>query len=152
MTDKITEIEKEAPRTSHWVWGNLALVAIYLAAGKTGFFLTMVKGSVVPVWFPTGLAVAALLVWGWRLWPGVFLGAFFLSLTTTFPWPASLGIAIGNTVQGVLAAWLVRRFAGGVKAFDRTGTVFKFVTLAALVSPLVSAAFGVMSLCSSGSA
>jgi len=151
MTDNIMAVKK-TPQTSHWAWGILALAAICFGAGRTSLFLSNVSGSVVQVWSAAGVAVAALLIWGVRLWPGIFLGTFFLCVTKAIPWPASLGIAVGDTLQGLLAAWLVQRFAAGVKAFDRTGTVFKFITLGALVSPMVSATFGVMSLCTTHSA
>ncbi|MGH7767849.1 MAG: MASE1 domain-containing protein, partial [Candidatus Binatia bacterium] len=92
------------------------------------------------------LALAALLVWGYRLWPGIFLGAFLVNITTQGSVPTTLGIATGNTVEALLGAWLVCRFANGVNAFESAKNIFKFVLLAALLSTAVSATLGVTSL------
>ena len=129
---------------------NLALTLIYFACGKFGLSLAFVNASATAVWPPSGVALAALLIRGNRLWPGVALGAFLVNITTQGSFATSLGIALGNTLEAVLGAWLVCRFAKGVEAFERTKTIFRFVLLAALASTLVSAFFGVTSLCLGG--
>ena len=127
--------------------GVLALAAVYFCAGKLGLLLAFVNASVSPVWPPTGIALAALLMWGYRLWPGIFLGAFLVNFTTTGTPVADLGIAAGNTLEALLGAWLVNRYVHGVKAFDRAYDIFKFVLLAGMVSTAVSATFGATTLC-----
>ena len=129
---------------------NLALTAVYVGCGKFGLSLAFVHASASAVWPPTGVALAALLVWGYRLWPGVFLGAFLVNVTTQASVVASLGIAGGNTCEALIGAWLVCRFAAGLRAFERTGTFFRFVLLAGVVSTTVSPAVGVTSLCLGG--
>jgi hypothetical protein len=57
--------------------------------------------SASPVWPPTGIALAALLVLGLRVWPAIFVGAFLVNDTTTGHWQSSLAIAVGNTLEGV---------------------------------------------------
>ena len=109
---------------------NLALTAIYVGCGKFGLSLAFVNPSASPVWPPTGVALAALLIRGYRLWPGVFLGAFLVNITTQGSLATCLGIAVGNTGEALVGAWLVRRFAAGLKAFTRTRTFFRFVVLA----------------------
>src|SRR5437867_4272066 len=94
------------------------LAAVYFCAGVLGLSLAFVNASVSAVWPPTGLALAALLLWGFRLWPGVFVGAFLVNITTQGSVSTTLGIATGNTLEAVLGAWLVGRFAGGLKVFD----------------------------------
>src|SRR2546427_7227785 len=127
--------------------GVLVLVAIYFCAGKLGLLLAFFNASVSPVWPPTGIALAALLLWGYRLWPGIFLGAFLVNFTTAGTPVADLGIAAGNTLEALLGAWLANRYVHGVKAFDRAHDVFKFVLLAGMVSTAVSATLGATSLC-----
>src|SRR5204863_7914767 len=102
------------------------------------------RGS--PVWPPAGLAIAAFLLWGHRLWPGIFVGAFLVNLTTQGSVATSLGIAAGNTLEALLAASLVLRFAGGLKVFSRAHTIFIFVLLSAILSTTISATFGDTSL------
>jgi len=126
------------------------LAAIYFVAGKLGLLLAFVHVSATAVWPPTGIALAALLLLGPRVWPGVLIGAFLVNLTTAGSAVSSAGIAIGNTLEALLAAYLVNRFAGGRYAFEGLRDVLRFAILAALVSPVVSATFGVTSLCATG--
>ena len=111
----------------------LALTALYFAAGKFGLSLAFVHANASAVWPPTGIALAALLLGGYRLWPGILIGAFLVNITTQGSVATSLGIAIGNTLEAVTAAWLVQRFAYGLKAFERAQNVFKFIGLAAIL-------------------
>ena len=68
-------------RTS--AWSHLVLfVGAYFVAGKLGLILAFLHVSASPVWPPTGLALAALLLFGIRFWPAIFLGAFLVNLTT----------------------------------------------------------------------
>ena len=97
-----------------------------------------------------GLALAALLLFGQRLWPGVFIGAFLVNITTQGSLLTSLALATGNTLEAVAGAWLLHKFAGGTKAFERIHTVFRHLALAALLSTLISATIGVSSLCLAG--
>jgi PAS domain S-box-containing protein len=129
----------------------LLFIAVYFAAGRFGLSLAFVHASATPVWPPTGLALAALLLWGYRLWPAVFAGALLVNLATQPSW-AALGIATGNTLEALCGAWLVSRFANGANVFQRPRDIFKYVVLAALLSTAVSATLGVTSLCLSGSA
>src|SRR5579871_6424063 len=122
------------------------LAAIYFVAGKLGLRLAFVNQSATAVWPPTGIALAALLLGGYRLWPGIWLGAFLVNLTTTGFALTSVGIASGNTMEAVLGAWLVTRFANGSHAFDRAIDVFRYILLAVGFAPVVSATCGVTSL------
>src|SRR5688572_12895165 len=135
--------------------GILALIAVYVCAGKFGLSLASLNASVSPVWPPTGIALAAMLIWGVRLWPAIFIGAFIVNIMTPSPAGTTMaatiaktfGVAIGNTLEGVLGAWLTHRFADGLKAFQRVRNLFKFVALAVVLSPTMSATLGVTSLC-----
>src|SRR5438876_2147560 len=125
----------------------LAVAAAYFCAGRFGLSLALVNPSASAIWPPTGLALAATLLWGYRLWPGILLGAFLVNSITTGNPATDLGIALGNTTEALLGAWLVNRFARGARAFDRARDIFKFVLLAAMVSTAVSASVGVTSVC-----
>ena len=111
------------------------LTLIYFFAGKFGLTLAFVHASASPVWPPAGIALAALLLLGYRTWPAIFLGAFLVNLTTAGNAATSLCIGTGNTLEALGAAWLVNRFAGGTRAFDCSQNVFKFA-LAAILSAL----------------
>ena len=126
-----------------------ALALIYFIAGKLALRLAFLHASASPVWPPAGIALAALLVLGFRVWPAIFVAAFLANLTTLGNILTSLGIASGNTLEALCGAWLVNRFAGGARVFDRPQDVFKFA-LAALIGTTVSPTFGVSSLAVGG--
>src|SRR5216110_933070 len=134
-------------RRWHTAASILAVAAMYFCAGRFGLSLALANPSASAIWPPAGLALAALLLWGYRLWPGIFLGAFLVNFTTTGTPVADLGIAAGNTLEALLGAWLVNRYVHGVKAFDRAFDIFKFVLVAGMVSTAVGATFGATSLC-----
>src|SRR6266571_3906607 len=121
----------------------------YFIAGKFGLMLASLHASASPVWPPAGIALAALLLLGYRAWPAIFVGAFLVNVTTAGNVATSLAVASGNTLEAVCGAWLVNRFAGGTTVFDRPQGVFKFA-LAAAVSTIISPAFGVTSLALAG--
>jgi signal transduction histidine kinase len=122
---------------------------IYIVAGKIGLNLASLHASASPVWPPAGIALAAILLVGYRAWPAIFAGAFLVNLTTAGDAATSVAIATGNTVEAVAGAWLVNCFAGGKNVFDRPQGVFKFA-LAAAISAVISPLFGVTSLALDG--
>ncbi len=132
------------------LWWLAPLAIFYFVAGKFGLSLAFVNASASPVWPPTGIAFAAFLVLGSRAWPAILVGAFLVNVTTAGSVATSIGIAIGNTLEGRLGAELVMLFANGRNVFDRSRDVFKFVLLAALFSTTVSATIGVTSLTLAG--
>ncbi len=126
------------------------LAAVYYFTAKLGLRFAYINSSVTTIWPPAGIALAAIVLLGYRVWPAILGGAFFANFTTTgFVWP-SVGIAIGNTLEGLLAAYLVNRFARGGRVFDRVGDIIRFTLLAAVLSTTVAASLGVLSLASGG--
>jgi len=128
----------------------LGIAAFYYLAARLGLQFAYIDRSVTTVWPPTGIALAAFVLYGYRIWPAILGSAFLANLTTSGALLPSLGIAIGNTLEGLLAAYLVNRFARGGRVFDRVRDIFRFVLLAALVSTMVSATIGVLSLIGAG--
>jgi diguanylate cyclase (GGDEF)-like protein len=129
----------------------VALLAVaYFLAGKLGLSLAIVHPSSSAIWAPTGIALAAFLLFGVRVWPGVLIGAFFVNVTTEGTALTSLGIAVGNTLEAVVAAHLVARFAHGRSAFDRASNSFKFAALAGVLAPVIAATIGTTTLSLAG--
>src|SRR5881409_1170404 len=147
VTRKGTWAMQSLPSSGLPVIGILAI--IYFVAGKLGLMLASLHASASPVWPPAGIALAALILLGYRAWPAIFVGAFLVNVTTAGNVATSLAMATGNTLEAVCGAWLVNRFAGGTTVFDRPQGVFKFA-LAAVVSTIISPAFGVTSLALAG--
>jgi integral membrane sensor domain MASE1 len=133
------------------LWLVMALLAgAYAVAGKLGLLLAFVHASATAVWLPTGITLAAFLIFGCRVWPGIFLGAFLVNISTEGSVATSIGIAAGNTLEGVVGAYFVNRFACGRRAFDQSRHVLAFAGLAGLASTAVSATCGVTSLALGG--
>jgi PAS domain S-box-containing protein len=124
----------------------LGVTVAYVVAGKAGLSFASLNPSASAVWPPTGIALAAFLILGYRIWPGVLIGAFLVNITTAGTLVTSLGIAIGNTLEGVLGCYLVGRFAGGRQVFDQPTSIFQFTALAGAIATAVSATIGVTTL------
>ena len=127
-----------------------ALAAVYYAAARLGLRFASIAHSISLVWPPTGIALAALVVFGLRYWPGVALGAFLANVVTPLAPSTAAGIALGNTLEAVLAAWLVRRAAGARPRLDTMRAVRTLVLEAAPLGAALSAAVGVSSLAAAG--
>src|SRR5216683_3226267 len=117
---------------------GLAVCAAYILAGKLSLRLASVHPSATPVWPPTGIAIAALLTFGSSFWPAIFAGAFVVNLTTAGSVLSSLGISAGNTLEAVVACYLVTRFANGRRAFERTWDILRFALYAGILSSAVT--------------
>jgi signal transduction histidine kinase/ActR/RegA family two-component response regulator len=123
----------------------LAVGGVYLAAACAGGELSLLYDSVSPVWPASGVAVAALVLWGLRCWPGIFLGALLANLSFGVPWPACLGMAAGNALEAVLAVLLLRRL-GFSPTLERVQDVVSLTGAAAVGCTLVAALIGPASL------
>ncbi|OWK45297.1 diguanylate cyclase/phosphodiesterase (GGDEF & EAL domains) with PAS/PAC sensor(s) [Fimbriiglobus ruber] len=135
----------------------LALAAVYVVAARVGLALALPpENKATAVWPPSGIALAAVLRFGPRVWPGVWLGAFLANIWDYFEpvnqsslaghLGVSFGIAGGSTVQALLGAGLIRRWVRRSNPFDRVEGAFKFIGTAPVMC-LVAATVGVASLC-----
>lgn len=129
---------------------QVGLAVVYIVAGSVGLLFAFAHPSASPVWAPSGIAIAAGILWGSRAWPAVFAGAFVVNIGTAGTILTSLGIAVGNLLEAVIASGLVMRWANGRRAFERARPAFLFVLLAGGVAPLVAATVGVGSLALGG--
>ena len=127
------------PHTSATI---VVLSIVYFAAGKLGLSVAYVHPSATAVWPCTGIALAALLVLGYEVWPGILLGAFLVNITTAGSALVCLGIAVGNTLESLVGAYLVNRFAGGRKAIEQTPDFLRFALLAGMLGTAISATLG----------
>lgn len=122
-----------------------AIALVYLGAARLGLDLPVAHGVVTPVWIPTGLAIAAAVLLGPRVWPAIAIGAFVANATSGVGAPVAAAIAVGNTLEAVLAAVLLRR-ADLDPGLNRVRDVFSLVVLGALIAPTVSATTGITAL------
>jgi CheY-like chemotaxis protein/integral membrane sensor domain MASE1 len=130
----------------------LAGIALaYFGAGKLGLYFASINASASPIWPPTGIALAALLLFGSRAWVAILPAAFAVNVTTSGVIAQSAFIAVGNTLEALAGAWLVSRLARGAACFERARDVFRFAGLAG-ASATLSATVGMASLINYGEA
>ena len=130
---------------------TLAIVTgLYFGAAKIGLHLSVAHGVITPVWPPTGIALAALLIFGPRMWPAVAAGALLANATSGVSIWVAAAIAVGNTLEAVVGAWLLRR-AGFRPALDRARDVLALTLLAGLFATTLAATNGVTTLAIAGS-
>ncbi|HEV7838410.1 MAG TPA: MASE1 domain-containing protein, partial [Gemmatimonadaceae bacterium] len=135
-----------ATSRARYTLATVALAIVYVIAARAGLMMDAVGGFATLVWPPSGLALAALLILGPRLWPGVFLGAVIANLLTGASLAVALGIGVGNTLEPVIAVYALRRIPGFEASLERLWDVVGLIVLAAVLSTMVSATIGVTSL------
>ena len=119
---------------------------MYVPAARLGLALDAVAGFATLVWPPTGISLATILLFGFRLWPGIFIGATIANVLTGAPVGVALGIGVGNTAEALLGAYALRRIPGFYPALDRLHDVIGLIVFAGIFSTIVSATIGVTSL------
>ena len=129
---------------------GLGTTVVYAASAKMGLTLAFVAEQVTVVWPATGIALCAVLLFGYRIWPFIALGAFIANVTTNTPAATSLGIAAGNTLEAIAGAYLLKRAVDFRPSLGRFRDVFGLIVIGAGISTIVSATWGVTSLCVSG--
>jgi signal transduction histidine kinase len=128
-----------------WYAVEVGVVAgLYYGAARAGLRLGYLHGSVTALWLPVGVGVAALVIGGLGLWPGIVAGDLLVADFST-PWGAVLGQTVGNTLEVLIAAMLFLRLAGRRARFEQVRDVVALV-VCAVVGTLISASFGVVSL------
>ncbi len=128
----------------------VGLAACYLVAAFVGLKFAIPPGNATAIWPPSGIALAGVLLLGpWAL-PGIWLAATLANLTTTITFPSAAAIGLGNTLEALIAAWLLRRKGRTASAFfqDAKG-VFVFATVA-VVASVAAATVGVAVLKAAG--
>jgi PAS domain S-box-containing protein len=127
------------------------LIAIYFAGGLLGKQASFLSGSVALVWPPAGIALAAILLFGYRFWPGVALGAVLFSCVNGVPLGFfTFGTAVGNTVGAVVCVYLWKRACPAASSLERMRDVVAYIGLSCFLGTTVNAAFNIVSLAYAG--
>ena len=132
-------------------FGAGIIIAIaYVVAAQVGFRFAFVAEQVTTVWAPTGIGLAALLLYGTSLWPAIWAGAFLANASTAAPLSTDAVVATGNTLEAVAAAWVLRRVVRFDVRLHRIPDVLALIGIAAAASTMLSATIGAGALCASG--
>lgn len=127
----------------------IGLAVVYFLTAKLGLTISAVNVFAAIIWPPSGIALAALVLYGIRLWPGVAIGAFVLNLTLGASPHIALVIAAGNTLEAVVATYLLQRF-DFIPSLSRVKDVCSLLFLAAFLSTTISATMGAGALSLAG--
>lgn len=128
-----------------WVRGGL-LALVYFTAAQIGLSLALLGHSVTVFWPSSGIALAVLLIYGFRLWPGVFLGAFFANLVSGLPVVSVFGMATGSTLEALMGVYLLKRHAHFSVDLRQARDIFRLMWRGGILGTLPSAIIGVLSL------
>ena len=137
-------------RGTRYAGGLVAIGVIYFVLAKAGLALASVHPSATPIWPPTGLALAAVLLWGYRTWPAIFIAAVIANATTAGSVATAIAIATGNTLEAVVGAYLVNRWSRGRHTFSRPNSVAKFALICIVIATPISTSIGLTSLATAG--
>jgi signal transduction histidine kinase/CheY-like chemotaxis protein len=130
--------------------GLVAIGVIYFALAKGGLALASIHPSATPIWPPTGVALAAVLLWGYRTWPAIFTAAAIANVTTAGSVATAIAIAAGNSLEAVVGAYLINRWSSGCNTFSRPNSVAKFALICFVIATPISASIGLTSLATAG--
>lgn len=125
----------------------LLLAVVNFIAGRLGLMLAVGPGYASAVFPPAGIALAALLLFGNRVWPGVFLGSWALSTPEFTNAYVPLSIATGSTLQAIVGASLIRRTVGFPISLDDERSIARFFLLGGPVACLIASTWGITTLC-----
>jgi len=112
-----------------FVISALFVALIYALSAKLGLTLAIVAQQVTVVWPPTGIALSAVVLFGYRMWPAIAVGAFIANITTSAHLVTSLGIAAGNTLEAIVGAYLLNRLIQFQPSLGRFRDIFGFISL-----------------------
>lgn len=136
-------------KVSLYIARVVVLAFIYLFAAELGLLMAHVQPNTSPVWPPTGIAIAALLLFGYKYWPGISVGVMLSTVLKDNPLNISIGFAVGNTLEALVAAYLLKRFIKFHNSLDRIQDVIGLAVISAFATT-ISSSIGVITLLLNG--
>jgi integral membrane sensor domain MASE1 len=146
-----------APRTTfhrglNYVAGLIGIGLTYFVLAKSGLTLALIHPSASSIWPATGFALAAIVLWGYRVWPAIFLAATITNATTAGSIGTAISIATGNSLEALVGAALINVWSNGRDTFSTCNTVAKFTVICVALATPISATVGITSLAIAGNA
>src|SRR5438309_11382269 len=134
MTSTVSDRHPIAPRTTfrrglHYIAGLIGIGLTYFVLAKSGLALALIHPSASAIWPPTGFALAAIVLWGYRIWPAIFLAAMIANAATPGSIGAAISIATGNSLEALVGAALINIWSNGRHTFSTSHGVAKFAVI-----------------------
>src|SRR5215813_226214 len=155
MTSTVSDRHPISPRTTfrrgpNYIAGPIGIGLTYFVLAKSGLALALIHPSASPIWPPTGFALAAIVLWGYRAWPAIFLGAMIANATTTGSIGPAISIATGNSLEALVGAAVMNVWSNGRDTFSSPNTVAKFAVICVVLATPISATVGITTLVIAG--
>jgi signal transduction histidine kinase/integral membrane sensor domain MASE1/CheY-like chemotaxis protein len=157
MTSTVSDRHPVARRTSFrrgvdYIAGLVGIGLTYFVLAKGGLALALIHPSASAIWPPTGFALAAIVLWGYRAWPAIFVAAIIANASTTGSISAAISIATGNSLEALVGAALINVWSNGRDTFSTANAVAKFALICVVVATPISATVGSTTLAIAGNA
>src|SRR5215468_12405607 len=157
MTSTVSDRHPIFPRTtvrrgSNYIAGLIGIGLTYFVLAKSGLALALINPSASSIWPPTGFALAAMVLWGYRTWPAIFLAAMIANATTAGSIGIAISIATGNSLEALAGAVLINVWSNGRDTFSTSSAVAKFTAICVVFATPISATVGATSLAIAGDA
>src|SRR6266403_5232531 len=157
MTSTVSDRYPIVPRTTFrqglsYVAGLIGIGLTYFVLAKIGLALSLIHPSASTIWPPTGFALAAVVLWGYRAWPAIFLAAMIANATAAGSIGTAISIAIGNSLEALVGAALINVWSNGRDTFSTANTVAKFAAICLVLATPISATVGITTLAIAGRA
>src|SRR5262252_7750483 len=155
MTSTVSDRHPISPRTTfrrgpNYIAGLIGIGLTYFVLAKSGLALALIHPSASPIWPPTGFALAAIVLWGYRAWPAIFLGAMIANAGTTGSIGPAISIATGNSLEALVGAAVINVWSNGRDTFSTPNTVAKFAVICVVLATPISATVGITTLVIAG--
>src|ERR1700736_3436910 len=155
MTSTVSNRHPIASRTSfrrglNYIAGLIGIGVTYFVLAKIGLAFALIHPSASSVWPPTGFALAAIVLWGYRAWPAIFLAAMIANATAAGSIGTAISIATGNSLEALVGAALINVWSNGRDTFSTSNTVVKFAAICVVLATPISATVGMTSLAIAG--
>ena len=143
MADEIATARVIPRSVGIYVARVTTVFAAQFAAGKLGdFFQNTNNGGIGPVWPAAGVALGAVLIYGYSVWPGVAAGAFLLVLLGLRSYGSAAVYAAGTTLAALASTFVLIRVTNFDRALSRVRDVLALIFLGAIGGSLISASIG----------
>src|SRR5882757_11168274 len=155
MASTVSDRHQSVPRTSfrrglNYVVGLIGIGLTYFVLAKSGLALALIHPSASTIWPPTGFALAAVVLWGYRAWPAIFLAAMIANATAAGSIGTAISIATGNSLEALVGAVLINVWSNGRDTFSTPNTVAKFTVICVVLATPISATVGITTLVIAG--
>src|SRR6516162_7946970 len=155
MTSTASDRHPISPRATfrrgpNYIAGLIGIGLTYFVLAKSGLALALIHPSASPIWPPTGFALAAIVLWGYRAWPAIFLGAMMANATTNGSMSTAILIATGNSLEALVGAAVMNVWSNGPDTFSTPNTVAKFAVICVVLATPISATVGITTLVIAG--